>query len=71
MLDNKRDEDSLPVQWIYIRSRNMPALTMGYLKRLMLYSESMSIAHQLKEKTAPTSILFQILFRYNFDHRNS
>ena len=44
----------------------MPALTMGYLKRLNLYSESMSIAHQLKEKTEPTSILFQILFRYNF-----
>ena len=61
MLIQKRYEDPFPTQQICITSRNRRALTMCYLWRFILYSESIPIALQLIEEKAPTSMLFQIL----------
>ena len=57
----RKREVPLPIQLIYITSRNRLALDMCCLQRLILYLESIPIALQLKKENAPTSILFHII----------
>ena len=71
MLIQKRCEDPFPTQQICITSRNRRALTMCYLWRFILCSESIPIALQLIEKKAPTSMLFRFYQKLFSDFRNS
>ena len=61
MLVEKRREDPIPIQWMYITSQNRPARTMRCLWRLILYLESIPIALKITADNAPTSILFDII----------
>ena len=57
MIVEKRREDPLSIQLVYIGSRNIPVS----IWRLILCSESIPIALQLTEEMTTASMLFQIL----------
>ena len=57
MIVEKRREDPLSIQLVYIGSRNIPVS----IWRLILYSESIPIALQMTEEMTTASMLFQIL----------